>query len=449
MTAEDVKNTVKIEKLIEGGRGLARVNGEVLFVKGGIPGEEVLVGAGVRHKGYREVEIQEVLSTSPHRIETPCPVYGQCGGCQLQHLQYQEQLKQKQVMLEETLRRVGKIDSSRVLPTIPSPDPYGYRSTIRFVVFRDEKGFGLGFHRQGTKVPIRASVCLLPLDEIREVVQQVQERLEAQTVLPGRLVSIELRSSSTTGEVLLIHRLQAGKEQQVARLLDMFEGIPKLVGQVALLEKGHRERRWVRGQNFITEQLQGLSFRVGDWSFMQSNWRLNQQISSTLIKWIQPTHGLKIAELYAGIGTLGLPLAREGAYVTEVESNAQALTDARDAARANHIGRTRFRKQNAERFLETAKNGDYDVVIVDPPRTGLSSTCRKKLTGLGCSKIYYLSCDAPTLARDLHYLTTRGFSISRIQPFDMFAQTAHVETLVELVTTKENGKGISGSDSSS
>lgn len=356
----------------------------------------------------------------------------------MQHLQYAEQLKQKQRVLEETLKRVGKIDNGHVLPTIPSPEPYGYRSTIRFVVVRERKGFSLGFHRHGTNEPVAASECMLPVGGLRDVVRQVQTRLEKLERVPVQLESIELRSSHFSGDVVLIHRIEAGNGEQVSRLLDVFEGIPNLVGQVALLGKGNREDRWVRGQEYITEQLQDLTFRIGDRSFMQSNWRLNHQISSTLTDWIQPSPGLKIVELFAGIGTLGLPLARAGAFVTEVEANPNALADARYAAKTNHIGRSRFRHRNAENFLENTEKGEYDVVIVDPPRTGLSPKSRKGLTRSGCSKILYLSCDAPTLARDLKYICDHGYAVTRMQPFDMFAQTAHLETLVELVFAKGN-----------
>jgi len=139
--------TVTIEKLVQGGRGLARREGKVLLVRGAIPGETVAVTNGVQHKGFQEATVSEVLIASPDRVTPPCPVYEVCGGCQFQHIRYEAQLLEKAAILKETLSRVGRLAVETMPPVIPSPDPYGYRSAIRFVVFRDRAGFALGFHR--------------------------------------------------------------------------------------------------------------------------------------------------------------------------------------------------------------------------------------------------------------------------------------------------------------
>ena len=149
--------------------------------------------------------------------------------------------------------------------------------------------------------------------------------------------------------------------------------------------------------------------------------------------WVAPTAGLRVLELFAGIGTLGLPLARAGALVTEAEANAYALADARHAAKTNHVGRSRFRSLRAEAMLQATQAEEYDVVIVDPPRTGVSRECLQELLRLQVGRVLYLSCDPATLARDLSRLCDGGYRIARLQPFDMFPQTSHLETLVELV----------------
>jgi 23S rRNA (uracil1939-C5)-methyltransferase len=165
---------------------------------------------------------------------------------------------------------------------------------------------------------------------------------------------------------------------------------------------------------------------------MQANWPLLEMLSRMVIEWVAPSQGLRVLELYAGISVLGLPLARQGALVTEVEANRWALADARQAAKTNHIGRCRFRHQKAEECLDATEAGEYDVVLMDPPRTGLSPESLRGLLAINVPRLFYLSCDPATLARDLGKLCAGGYRVARLQAFDMFPQTAHIETLVEL-----------------
>ncbi len=431
----ETRETVTIEKLVEGGWGLARTGKEVLFVQGAIPGETVTVECGVPHKGYRKVSAPKVLAASPDRVEAPCVVYEVCGGCQLQHIRYEAQLLFKHAMLKETLRRVGKLEIGAIPAVTPSPNPYGYRGTIRFAVFRDDKGFALGFHKVGTKDLVPASGCLLVPERAREVVAALSAGLANQRRMPVRLNSIEVRLSQAFGSLLLIFRTGPTDRSRAHLLMRWFQDIPGLVGQVVTATDKRGAHRWVSGADWIADSLDDLTFRISDRSFMQSNWSVNQVLSRTISDWVKPSAGMRVLELYAGIGTLGLPLARRGALVTEVEANPYALSDGRHTAKANHIGRCRFRHQEAEALLEAAKADEYEVVVVDPPRTGLSPVCVKHLSRLRFPRILYLSCQSSTLARDLGRFQAAGFQISRVQPFDMFPQTAHLEALVELVPT--------------
>jgi 23S rRNA (uracil1939-C5)-methyltransferase len=186
-------------------------------------------------------------------------------------------------------------------------------------------------------------------------------------------------------------------------------------------------------QDWIVDRLDGLRFRITDGSFMQANWLLAERLSRTVAAWVAPSAGLRVLELYAGIGVLGLPLARRGALVTAVEANRWALADARYAAKMNHVGRCRFRHAKAEAFLASTAPGAYDVVLMNPPRVGLSEEALSGILTVNAPRLIYLSCDPATLARDLGRLCTGGYRVTRVQPFDLFPQTAHLETLVELV----------------
>lgn len=422
--------TVTIEKLVQGGRGLARHGSQVLFVRGAIPAETVSITGGLQHKGFQEATISDVLVASPDRVSPPCPVYEVCGGCQLQHIRYEAQLVQKREILKETLIRVGKLAVGNILSVIPSPDPYGYRNAVRFVVFGGGKGFALGFHQQGTNRPVAAAGCLLVHEANRDTAAALNERLANLKKLPLLVESVEIRRSVAFGSVLLRWRTSQAKQKHAQELVELFQDIPDVVGQVVTDEK---RRRWIDRQDWIADRLDDLLFRISDRSFLQGNWNLNQTISSTVAEWLGPVQGLRVLELYSGIGTLGLPLARQGALVTVVEANPYALADARHAAKANHIGRCRFRPLRAEAILETVQAGDYDVVIVAPPRTGLSQECLQGLLRISVGRLLYLSGDPAILARDLGRLCGDGYRITRIQPFDVLPQTAHLETLVALV----------------
>ncbi len=422
--------TVTIEKLVQGGLGLAHHGTQVVFVPGVIPGETVAVKVGPQQKDFQKASVSEMLVASPDRVAPPCPVYEVCGGCQLQHIGYEAQLRHKAAILIETLQRVGRLPVAQLPPVIPSRQPYGYRSGARFTVFRHGTGLALGFYRQGTNEPVPAAGCLLVPDPLRHLAGKLNERLAALPKLPVRLDEVEVRQSVAFASTLLSWRTGPAGPEQVKRFCDLFQDVPELVGQVLTTRTG---ARWVFGQDWIAERLDDLIFRISDRSFMRANWRLNGILARTVAEWVEPSPGPRVLELYAGIGTLGLTLAHRGALVTEVEANQHALADCRQAAKINHIGRCRFRHLLAEAMLKGVSDGEYDAVLVDPPRAGLSAECVQELVRLEANRLLYVSCDAPTLARDLGRLCAGGYKVRRIQPFDMFPQTAHLETLVELV----------------
>lgn len=420
---------VTVGKLVHGGWGLVRRNEQVCLVRGVIPGEVISVRDGTRRRGVQEVTVEGIVKPSPNRVAPPCPVYHMCGGCQLQHIQYDTQLRLKREILVETLARLGKVQVA-VEPVIPACDPYGYRSLVRFVVFRGKAGFALGFHQAGSQAAVEASGCLLVPQAMREVLAVIQERLARLGKPPCRIVSLEVRRSVAFGSVLLSWRTGPATPAQARSWLEAYADVPAVTGQV--LTAAHRGR-WVDRQDWIVDRLDGLRFRITDGSFMQANWLLAERLSRTVAAWVAPSAGLRVLELYAGIGVLGLPLARRGALVTAVEANRWALADARYAAKMNHVGRCRFRHAKAEAFLASTAPGAYDVVLMNPPRVGLSEEALSGILTVNAPRLIYLSCDPATLARDLGRLCTGGYRVTRVQPFDLFPQTAHLETLVELV----------------
>jgi 23S rRNA (uracil1939-C5)-methyltransferase len=245
-----------------------------------------------------------------------------------------------------------------------------------------------------------------------------------------RIESVEIRRSTAFGSLLLIHRAARADRGQPHHLFDLLRNVPGVVGQVVLTQD---RKRWTDGQDWIADRLGDLILRISDRSSAPANWPLLETLSQTMCDWSGAAPGLRVLDLHAGSGTLGLPIARRGALVTEVEANPYALADARHAAKANHIGRSRFRPLRAETMLKTVQPGEYDLVLLAPSQTGLSPECLTELSRAGAGRLFYLSCDPATLARDLGRLCEGGYRIARLQPFDMAPQTAQVDTLVELV----------------
>lgn len=432
---------VTIEKLVQGGYGLARDGGQAIFVRGAIPGETLDISVAQSHKQYREAAVVGIVEASTDRVTPPCPVYGTCGGCHLQHIRYDAQLALKREMFLETLARVGKIelpDAAHVPPVVAASQDYGTRSVVRFAVLRQNDGLSLGFHREGSAKVIPVTDCVVLPDSLRAVVAQLSVRLAAWSRPSCRIESIELRASTSSSDVLAVLQTDARAKRQSDAVFQLMRGLPGLVGCVVQGAAEARSPRWAEGQEWVSERLDDMLIRISDRSFLQSNWSINKLLSETVVDWAAPTPGLRVLELYAGIGTLGLPLAKRGALVTLVEGNPTALADARRAAEGNHIGRCRFRPMAAEAFLPTANPGDYDLVLIDPPRTGLTPEALDGVAALKAPRLLYVSCDPATLARDLGRLRAavsapdRVYTIARLHTFDMFPQTAHLEALVEL-----------------
>jgi len=437
VTQSDKTVLVQIDKLVHGGKGLAHDGSLAVFVEGVLPGESVRIQLERVKKGYAEGRLLEVVTPSPHRTDAPCPVYGQCGGCQLQHASPTAQLELKRSILTETLVRLGGLTAVDVPPFIASPEVYGYRHRARLAVVTPKgKAASLAYHEEGSHRLVPIAACPLLAPRLNEVIAHLNRALAGSGALATVLQEVRLALSVTTGELMIQYEAERCTRRQAEGWFERVRtGLAGLKGQVLIAGRGLQQRRWVDGETALTEQVAGLRLRCSDRSFVQANWRLNETLVETVTDWTltgQDRAPLRVLELYAGIGNFGLPLARGGALVTLVEANPAALADARYNARVNHVGRCRFRQGPAEAILDASMPDEYDLMLMDPPRTGLSKEALAGLLRLRPHRLVYLSCDPPTLARDLRAMREAGYRVTRLQGFDMFPQTMHIETLVEL-----------------
>lgn len=428
---------VKIDKLVHGGKGLAHDGSLAIFVEGVLPGESVRVEVGRVKKGYAEGRLLEVVTPSPDRTAAPCPVYGQCGGCQLQHASAAAQLEVKRAILTETLVRLGGLTDVDVPPLSASPEVYGYRHRARLAVVTPKgKTVSLAYHEEGSHRLVPIAACPLLAPRLNEAVAHLNRALAGSGMMAALIQEVRLGYSVATGELVIHYEAERCTRRQAEGWFERVRtGLAGLKGQVLIAGRGLQQRRWVDGETALTEQVAGLRLRCSDRSFVQANWRLNETLVETVAGWTlkgQECAPLRVLELYAGIGNFGLPIARGGALVTLVEANPAALADARYNARVNHVGRCRFRQGPAEAILDASTPDEYDLVLMDPPRSGLSKEALTGLLRLRPHRLVYLSCDPPTLARDLRAMREAEYRVARLQGFDMFPQTMHIETLVEL-----------------
>ena len=429
-----------IEKLVAGGFGLGRVNGQVVLCDGGLPDETIEVEILRRRKGVTQAKILAIQRMADSRIVPVCPVVGRCGGCQLQHIQYEEQLSQKRLILEDTLSRIGKMSELTIAPVIPSPRPYGYRQVLRMGISEGRDGVFLGFFESGTQRLLPVETCFLVNEEFRSVIDNVRAGLRSLVTDGMNLESVEIRWSRLDKSGLLVFRGRALTKEYVERLMNGVAEIPNIKGwiyeRVDPAEQDSKRRvrlePIVRGVDHLWEDYGGLRLKMGYRSFMQANWEVFQLLGKVVGEWLGNLKGQRILELYAGAGPLGLSLASQGAHVTCVEGNPFAIHDARESIRVNKIVGCRVKISSVESYLMTVQSGAYDVILLDPPRAGLTPKIIDQLGALHVARLLYLSCDAPSLARDIKSLCEKGYEIRRMQPFDMFPQTAHLETLVEL-----------------
>lgn len=389
---------VQVESLTNEGVGVARVDGWVVFVAFALPGEEVRCRIFRNHKNYSEADLQEVIVPSPHRVPPRCPLFGTCGGCQYQNLDYQEQLRWKQQQVTELLKRLARV-AIGVEPVVPSPRPYGYRSKITPHFHRPKRGEigAIGFLRAGT----RHSIVDVPRCEI------------AMEELNARLVSV----------------------RQAVR-----SGVEGFEHGATLLLRAADGRVLTRSDEAAAEMIHGLrlEFQAGD--FFQNNPFILPAFVEHVVREARASGARFLVDAYCGSGLFGLCAARDFVQVTGVEISATAVAKARRNAESNGVRNCSFVARDARHIFEGIGHpAGETVVILDPPRAGCSAGFLEQLVEFGPRAIVYVSCNPGTQMRDLITLGDAGYRVRKVQPFDLFPQTRHLECVVTLGLSREAG----------
>ncbi len=422
-----------IEKLVYGGEGLARLpDGKAVFVPFVLPGEEVSATLAREKSSFARAKADEVLKPAPTRIQPKCPYFGNCGGCHYQHTLYNAQLEIKRSILRETLLRNAKFEWKGEIKT-HSAEPWNYRNRTRVKVHGgDGADFALGYHRLASHdlLPVRSCPISSPL--VNRVIQLLWEMGE-KGLVPGGINEIEFFADHADAKMIIeVHHVAGVKADEVrAFAADLQKRVAEIKG-VAIFAQPQRgsgqlpQLKETMGTASLQYQVGDKAFRVSAGAFFQTNRFLVRDLAQIVAS---DFFGRIALDLYAGVGLFANHLARRFDQVFAVESSPASAAD----LKANALRNVVPVKTTVEQFLPRSLNMNPDVVVVDPPRSGLGARVTQLLGALRVKRIVYVACDPATLARDVRTFLDFGYQVEAVHLIDLFPQTFHLESVVRLV----------------
>lgn len=463
--------TVTIEDMNEDGAGVGKLDGYIWFIKDTVIGDVVRAKAMKMKKSYGFARLMEVLEPSAGRVEPPCPVSRQCGGCQLQAMSYEEQLRFKENKVLNNLMRIGKFkrDEIKMLPIMGMENPWRYRNKAQFPFGRNKDGEIIaGFYAGRTHDIIGNDDCLLGVEENQEILGIIKGFMKENGLEPydenahkGLVRHVLIRKGFKTGELMvclvingrtLEGRLEDGlRDSRADSLADnsadrlagcLVEKLCQVKGMTSISYSVNMEKTNVimgkevvnlYGLGYITDYIGDVQYQISPLSFYQVNPVQTEKLYGTALEYADLSGNETVWDLYCGIGTISLFLAQKAKKVYGVEIIPQAIEDARRNAALNGMDNVEFFVGKAEEVLpeQYEKNQIHaDVIVVDPPRKGCDTVCLDTILKMRPEKVVYVSCDSATLARDLKYLADGGYVVGKVRACDMFPGTVHVETVI-------------------
>ena len=446
------KFVITIEDMSEDGAGIGKLDGYIWFVKDALIGDVIEASAMKMKKNYGFARLVRVLEPAPGRVEAKCPVARACGGCQMQELDYAEQLKFKEKKVYNHLKRIGGMEEIPMEPIIGMEHPWRYRNKAQFPIGTGKDGQPIaGFYagRTHSLIPVPELDCLLGCEENKELLRVILDFMKEfkisaydENLHKGLVRHALLRKGFSSNELMVCLVINGNKlphaEQFVERLLEL----PMNVASISLSVNKEKtnvimgtEIINLYGPGYITDKIGNIEYRISPLSFYQVNPVQTERLYRTALEFADLSGGETVWDLYCGIGTISSFLAQKAGKVYGVEIIPEAIDDARANAERNGIKNVEFFVGKAEEVLpeQYEKNQVYaDVIVVDPPRKGCDSVCLDTILKMAPKKVVYVSCDSSTLARDVKYLCENGYEVKRVRPVDMFPMSGHVETVCRL-----------------
>lgn len=442
--------TVNVEDLTHDGSGVAKVEGYPLFIHGALPGEEVEIQVGKTLKNYGFARLLNVLKPSPERVDAPCHVFEQCGGCQLQHLSYEGQLQQKQKQVRDVMDRIAKLPEVPVHPVKGMQDPWRYRNKSQ-IPFSERNGEVVaGFYRSRSHHIVDTDVCIIQSEEADELMATLKREMLIHGVDAynerthrGMLRHLVVRKGQTTNEIMVVLVTSKKKFPQRDAIVEVIKRV--LPEVTSIMQNVNSEKTNVifgneticlYGKSVIIDTIGDIQFEISARSFYQVNPTQTEVLYRQALEYAGLSGNETVIDAYCGIGTISLFLAQQANEVYGVEIVPQAIEDAKRNAELNGITNAFFKAGASEdvipKWYEQGKR--FDVLVVDPPRKGCDEKLLQTILKYKPKRVVYVSCNPGTLARDLRILEDGGYRAKEVQPVDMFPQSSHVEcvALIEL-----------------
>lgn len=434
---------IEIHDIGNRGEGIGKVKDFTVFVEGGLPQDIVEVRIVKVKSSFAYGKLINVITPSPMRQEPRCEVATRCGGCQLQHFDYNAQLEYKTKKVQEVLNRIGKIEDIEVKPTIGMENPYMYRNKAQFPVRKENGELKIGFFASRSHRIIDTNRCDIQHESNTEIIATVRSFLEEfnipiydEITHTGIVRHIVTKTGFKTNEIMVCI-VANGKtlphSDILVKRLKNIKGVTSIVlnhntikGNVIL----GSSNTVIYGKPYIRDYIGDIVFEISPLSFFQVNPIQTEILYNKALEYAGLTGNEIVWDAYCGIGTISLFLAKKAKKVYGVEVVQQAIDDAKRNAIINNIDNVEFFAGLAEEVIPAKFNEEgikADVIVVDPPRKGCDEKLLKTIVEMEPKKIVYVSCDPATLARDLNYLQSNGYKVKEVQPVDMFAQTVGVE----------------------
>jgi 23S rRNA (uracil1939-C5)-methyltransferase len=444
---------LRIDSLAYGGNGVARLNGFVVFVRRGLPGDTVRARITKVKRSHAEAIAVEVVEPGAERVDAPCEHYPACGGCRFQDLAYERQLEAKAAQVVDALRRIGGFDEPPLEPAVGARSVFGYRNKLEYSFSPGADGaLELGFHRAGRwDEVVDVTKCWLTTDAGNAIRNAVKEWARDHDLEPydqetqrGFLRHLVVREGRNTGQALVVLVTAPGRFGDADSLVETL----RRISEVRSIHHAVNDRpaevtnlptQLLWGEEAIEEEILGLRFRIRPNAFLQTNTEMCEVLYRLAGEYAGLTGDETLYDLYCGTGTIGLSLAKDALTVWGVEVSEESVACAIENAELNAITNSAFFAGEVGEALAELRDraGPPDVVVVDPPRSGLSAKALRRIARLEAPRLVYVSCNPTTLAPNARELVRdHGYRLERVRPLDMFPHTPHVEAvaLFELVS---------------
>ena len=443
---------VNITGLGSSGEGVGKADGFTVFVHGALPGEKVSVKLFQVKKSYASGRILNILEESPQRVKPQCAFYEKCGGCQLQHLNYEGQLSVKRQQVKDAIERIGHITGCEVLPVLGMENPWHYRNKMQFPAAKTEGKIQIGCYAALTHNVINIDDCLIQKQANNKIMQVVRQWMQQfnisaydETTGKGVVRHVMGRAGAKTGEVMAVIVTARYDIPHAGELVTMLK--TEVDGLKSIVQNINKKRtniimgaknRVLYGKSTIKDRLGNLKFNISPLSFFQVNSAQTEKLYATALDFAALSGKETVIDCYCGTGTISLYLAQKARKVYGIEIVEPAIKDANENAKANNITNAEFICGDAAVEMPALLNSGVkpDTVLLDPPRAGCDKKVLAAIAGVKPEKIVYVSCNPASLARDMAFLTENGYKAVKAQPVDMFPMTVHIETVALLILEK-------------